>query len=157
MIGQDPIAGRVVRLRSATEEDLDLLAGWFGEVDFVDHWGGAPLSRPEVAAKYIGRRRPDVESFIVLAGGAPVGYAQYWQAAETEGGIDLILVPHARGRGYGPDAARALTDHLLHHLKWSRVTVDPAIDNPRAIRAWEKAGFQHVSARGEELVMERRS
>ncbi|MEV6847740.1 GNAT family N-acetyltransferase [Actinoplanes sp. NPDC051411] len=112
------------------------------------------IERDPIAGRLV---RPDVESFVVLAGDAPVGYAQYWHANQTEGGIDLILAPQARGRGYGPDAARALADHLLGDLKWSRVTVDPAADNRRAIRAWEKAGFQHVGADGEGLTMERRS
>jgi aminoglycoside 6'-N-acetyltransferase len=151
------ITGRVVRLRPTTEDDLDLLASWFGDIAFIDHWAGAPLSRPEVAAKYIGRRRPEVESFVVLVGDAPIGYVQYWHAGAAEGGIDLILAPHARGHGYGPGAADALTHHLLHNLNWSRVTVDPAADNPRAIRAWAKAGFAPVHVDGDQLVMERRS
>ena len=136
--------------------DLDLLAGWFGDPDFIDHWADTPLTRQQVAAKYIGRRRPDVESFIVLAGGTPIGYTQYWRAGATEGGIDLILEPRRRGRGYGPDAADALARHLLHQLRWTRVTADPAATNVRAVRGWEKAGFRRVGQSGEALIMERR-
>ena len=49
----------------------------------------------------------------------------------------------ARHRGMGPDAARALVRYLLIERGWRRVTVDPAADNERAIRAWAKAGFRH--------------
>ena len=45
--------------------------------------------------------------------------------AVDEGGLDMFLVPGARGRGLGPDAARAMADHLLAARGWSRVTVDP--------------------------------
>ncbi|WP_344507015.1 GNAT family N-acetyltransferase [Dactylosporangium maewongense] len=149
------LSGRMVRLRPVAEDDLDLLAGWFGDPGFIDHWGDTPLTREQVAAKYIGRRRPEVESFIVLTGDAPIGYAQYWHAGEFEGGIDLILEPHGRGRGYGPDAADTLARHLLQHLHWTRVTADPVATNARAIRAWEKAGFRRVGQHGEALIMER--
>ncbi|MGX6606504.1 GNAT family N-acetyltransferase [Micromonosporaceae bacterium Da 78-11] len=146
----------VGRLRPAGEDDLDLLAGWFGDPQFVEHWGGTPLTRPEVAEKYVGRRRPDVESFIVLAGEVPIGYAHYGYADRAKGGIDLIRVPSARGRGHGPDIADALARHLLDELGWTRVTVDPAAANVRAVRAWEKAGFRHVHRHGDEVLMERR-
>lgn len=151
------LGGRLVRLRPANEDDLDLLAGWFGDPSFIGHWAQTPLAREEVAAKYIGRRRPAVESFIVLAGDVPIGYTQYWFAGEAEGGIDLILDPLRRGQGYGPDAADALANHLLRDLHWTRVTADPAATDARAVRAWEKAGFRRVAQNGDELIMERRS
>jgi RimJ/RimL family protein N-acetyltransferase len=53
----------------------------------------------------------------------------------------MFLIPHARGRGLGPDAARALAHHLRDERGWTRVTVDPYLSNERAIRAWRKAGF----------------
>jgi RimJ/RimL family protein N-acetyltransferase len=31
--------------------------------------------------------------------------------------------------------------HLRLAFGWADITVDPAQENPRAIRAWEKAGF----------------
>ncbi len=61
--------------------------------------------------------------------------------ARPTGGIDMFLIPSAREQGLGSDAARAMVRYLLDVLKWRRVTADPAVDNARAIRAWEKAGF----------------
>lgn len=150
------VNGAVTRLVPTSEDDLPLLAGWFADPGFVEHWGGAPVSREEVAAKYLGRRRPEVESFLVLAQEEPVGYAQYWYAGAAEGGLDLVLNAGARGRGLGPDAARALTDHVCGTLEWQRVTVDPAATNVRAVRAWEKAGFRRVPSEGEALLLEYR-
>ncbi|ROR35378.1 aminoglycoside 6'-N-acetyltransferase [Kitasatospora cineracea] len=146
--GGSGLDGVLTRLVPTGEDDLELLAGWFADPGFVEHWGGAPLSRQEVAEKYLGRRRPQVESFLVLAADAPVGYAQYWRAGPDGGGLDLVLVPHARGRGLGPDAARALLAHLVGESGWRRVTVDPAAANVRAVRAWEKAGFRRVPPGG---------
>ncbi|MGW4163016.1 GNAT family N-acetyltransferase [Streptomyces sp. NPDC004788] len=148
------ISGTLTRLVPTSEGDLDLLAGWFADPDFVEHWGGVPKTREEVAAKYVGRRRPEVQSFLVLAQGAPVGYAQYWHADANEGGIDMVLVPKARGRGLGMDAARALVNYLRGTLGWSRVTVDPAAANAGAVHFWEKAGFCVVSDDGVTVLME---
>ena len=135
------IRGRLVEIRPATEDDLDLLAGWFGDPEFVTWWGGKPLTRDVVAEKYVGRRAPDVESYVVERRGEPVGYIQAWtDDGGRSGGIDLALVPSAQGRGLGPDAGRALAEHLVAR-GWEPVTVDPAQDNLIAVRAWEKAGF----------------
>ena len=57
----------------------------------------------------------------------------------------MFLVPTARGRGLGPDAARAMARHLLDERGWARVTVDPYAWNEPAIRAWRSAGFVAVS------------
>ena len=57
----------------------------------------------------------------------------------------MFLVPAARGRGLGPDAARAMARHLLDERGRQRVTVDPYVWNDGAVRAWERAGFVEVS------------
>ncbi|MFJ8888818.1 GNAT family N-acetyltransferase [Streptomyces sp. NPDC102402] len=151
------IVGGATSLIPATEEHLSLLAAWFADPEFVRDWGGRPLTRGEVAAKYIGRRRPAVVSLLVLKGVDPLGYAQYVTAGPHEGGIDMVLLPHAQGQGYGPDAARALVRHLLTFAGWDRVTVDPEASNRRAVRAWRKAGFRPVGPWGGRLLMECRS
>ncbi len=142
------IRGERTSLRHATEDDLDLLAGWLADPEVYRWWEGRPLSREEVADLYTGRQRPEVEPFVIEAEGVPVGYLQCWQGTETSGGIDLFLVPEARGRGLGPDAARAAARFLLDERGWTEVTVDPVVDNIRAIRAFERAGFM---PEGEEL------
>ncbi|MEU3412024.1 GNAT family N-acetyltransferase [Streptomyces sp. NPDC006658] len=148
------IAGDLTCLIPATDAHLPLLAHWFADPEFVRNWGGQPLTREEVAAKYTGRRRPEVESFLILAQTVPVGYVQYAPDGPRQGGIDMVLVPQAQGRGLGPDAARALIRHLHTVLGWTRMTVDPEASNSRAIRAWAKAGFHPVSPQGSRLLME---
>jgi aminoglycoside 6'-N-acetyltransferase len=142
------IRGDRTFLRPATDDDLDLLVGWLGDPEVYRWWEGRPLSREEVADVYTGRKKPEVEPFVVEADGVPVGYLQCWQGTETSGGIDMFLVPEARGRGFGHDAARAASRFLLDRRGWTEVTVDPMVDNIRAIRAFERAGF---SSQREEL------
>ncbi|MFJ8871801.1 GNAT family N-acetyltransferase [Streptomyces sp. NPDC102473] len=154
---EEGIVGEVTSLIPVTQEHLSLLATWFADPEFVHNWGGRPLTREEVAAKYTGRRRPAVVSLLVLKGAEPLGYAQYVTANPHEGGIDMVLLPHAQGQGYGPDAARALVRHLHTVEGWDRVTVDPEASNRWAIKAWSKAGFRPVGPCGSQLLMECRS
>ena len=142
------IRGERTFLRPATDDDLDLLVGWLADPEVYRWWEDRPLSREEVADLYTGRREPEVEPFIIETDRMPIGYLQWWQGTETSGGIDLFLVPSARGRGLGPDAARAAATFLLDERGWMEVTVDPVVDNVRAIRAFERAGF---TPEGEEL------
>jgi aminoglycoside 6'-N-acetyltransferase len=79
----------------------------------------------------------DVEPFIVERDGTPVGYVQACPDDEGGGGLDMFLVPDARGGGAGPDAARALATYLRDEQRWTRVTADPYVWNVAAIRAWE--------------------
>jgi len=131
-----------LRLRPSTSDDLDLLARWFATPEVYRWWGKRPLPRDEVAARYIGRRCPQVESFIVELHEEPIGYIQYHLEGPGEAGLDMVLIPAARDQGLGPTAARMLVEHLVRDRGRHDITVDPAPDDARAIRAWEKAGFR---------------
>lgn len=138
------IRGELTVLRPATPADLDLLAGWFADPGFYEDWGGRPRPREEVAEKHIGGRAPGVESMIVEENGEPVGFIQYHVAPQRPnmGGIDLVLLPDARGRGLGSDAVEALAQFLMAEKGWRRVTVDPLATNLRAIAFWFRNGFR---------------
>jgi aminoglycoside 6'-N-acetyltransferase len=131
------VSGALTTLRRATDADADLLVEWHADPDVSRYWDGETFTRDEMLERL---RRPDVDGFIVEAGGEPVGYLQAWREGDA-GGIDMFLIPEARGRGLGPDAALALVRHLRDERGWTRVTVDPYTSNERAIRAWRKAGF----------------
>jgi aminoglycoside 6'-N-acetyltransferase len=130
-----------ISVRPATADDLDTLAKWFVEPDNYRWWGGIPKRREEVAEKYIGRRCPRVESFLIELSDKPIGYIQYHVEGPGRAGLDMMLTPTWRDRGIGPRAARLLIRHLVLDRGWTDITVDPAADNNRAIRAWDKAGF----------------
>jgi aminoglycoside 6'-N-acetyltransferase len=107
--------------------------------------------------------RPDVDAYIVESDGEAVGYLQAWFGARADvGGLDMFLIPSARGRSLGPDAGSTLTHYLVTHAGRERVTVDPYLWK-RAVRGWLKAGFRRVQEREPDqehrhrwLLMERR-
>lgn len=137
------LRGETTVLRPVEDADTDLLVAWHDDPEVARYWDDERFTRAEMLLRL---RRADVEAYIVEAAGRPVGYLQVWQQGD-EGGIDMFLVPGARGRGIGPDAARAVARHLREARGWRRVTVDPYLWNEAAIRAWRRAGFRDVGER----------
>jgi aminoglycoside 6'-N-acetyltransferase len=141
------IAGALTVVREATEADVDRLVEWHGDPNVARYWDDETFTREEMQARLA---RRDVEAYIVLADDFPIGYLQVWTddgASRTSGGIDMFLIPTARGRGLGPDAARAVARHFREERNWTRITVDPYAWNDGAVRAWERAGFVRVDNR----------
>jgi len=137
------IHGTLTTLRPATADDAELLVGWHRDPEVSRFWDEETYTVAQMRERLA---RPDVDAYIVEAEGAPVGFVQAWRASERAGGLDMFLVPAARGRGYGPDAARVLATYLRTQT-WTSITVDPYVWNEQAIRAWEHAGFRAVEQR----------
>jgi aminoglycoside 6'-N-acetyltransferase len=134
------LRGERTVIRAADERDADLLAAWHDDPEVSRYWDHERFTRDEMLERL---RRAEVEAFVVEVGEQPIGYLQVWAEGEG-GGIDMFLVPGARGQGFGPDAARAVARHLRDARGWRRITVDPYVWNEGAIRAWRRAGFRDV-------------
>lgn len=135
------VHGSLTTVRPATLGDVDLLVGWHADPDVSRYWDDEVFTHEEMKARL---ERDGVDAFVVEASGVPVGYVQAWTDDERSGGLDVFLIPNARGRGLGPDAGRALARHLRDDRGWDPVTVDPYIWNGAAVRAWRRAGFEPV-------------
>ena len=138
------VRGELTSVREATADDVDLLVGWHADPEVARFWDDEVFTREEMSARLA---RSGVEAFVVEADGEPVGYLQVWTDDGRSGGIDMFLVPGARGRGIGADAGRAVARHLRDERGWEPVTVDPYVWNEPAIAAWRKAGFEPVGER----------
>jgi aminoglycoside 6'-N-acetyltransferase len=140
-----PLQGDIGVVRPATQGDVDLLVGWHAHPEVARYWGGKVYSREQLLARLA---RPQVDAYIVEAGGEPVGYLQAWFGDTADvTGLDMFLIPEARGRGLGPDVARTLARYLLREAGRTRVTVDPELWNESAVRSWKRAGFRPVEER----------
>ena len=130
--------GKRTCTRRATDDDAALLAAWHDDPDVRRYWDNETFTVDEMRERLA---RDDVDGWVVeQEDGAPIGYLQTHAT-----GMDMFLVPSARGRGLGPDAARAMAEHLLAAGSHDRVTVDAYAWNEPAIRAWARAGFVEVS------------
>jgi aminoglycoside 6'-N-acetyltransferase len=131
------VRGRLTTLRPANANDVERLVAWHSDPEVSRYWDGETFTRAEMAERLA---REDVEAWIVEEKDEPVGFLQVHPE-----GLDMFLVPGARGRGLGPDAARAMAEHLVGERGRARVTVDPYAWNEGAVHAWERAGFVEVS------------
>jgi len=90
---------------------------------------------------------PESTRWTIEVDGKVAGLIQFSQEPEPKyrhASIDLFLDPTLHGHGLGTEAVRRVVRHLIHDRGHHRVTIDPAVANAAAIRAYEKAGFRRV-------------
>ncbi len=90
---------------------------------------------------------PEAVRWTILLQGAVIGMIQATEDHEPRyrhAGIDLFLEPAVHGRGLGREAVRRVARELIEHRGHHRITIDPALANTAAIRAYERAGFKRV-------------
>jgi aminoglycoside 6'-N-acetyltransferase len=90
---------------------------------------------------------PESTRLTIEVDGAIVGLIQYTEEHEPKyrhAEIDLFLDPALHGRGFGSEAVRRVVGLLIDERGHHRITIDPAVKNVAAIRAYEKAGFKPV-------------
>lgn len=90
---------------------------------------------------------PESTRWSIELDGAVVGMVQFSEEAEPRyrhAAVDMFLDPAVHGRGLGTEVLRRVLRHLIEVRGHHRVTIDPALANLAAIRAYEKAGFRRV-------------
>lgn len=104
------------------------------------------LAEPEVRRWWPdGSYRAD-SGWVVEADGEPVGWIGYEEEDHSwypSVAFDVALTSARHGRGIGRRALRIAVDRFKrrgHH----RFTLDPNVDNARAIRCYEAVGFRPV-------------
>jgi AacA4 family aminoglycoside N(6')-acetyltransferase len=152
-------AGACIELRLMREDDLPLLHTWLNRPHVAQWWDHEHLSLEEVRAEYSPRALSShaVTPYIALLDGKPFGFAQtyvvlgsgegWWEDVTDPGmrGIDQFIgEAHLLDQGLGTRLVQALLNHLFADRSVTQVQVDPAPENARAIRCYEKAGFQRI-------------
>ena len=138
------LVGAAIELHRVAPSDTEaLLELWSSDPSVVERW---PTWTPADIESVLAGEEGEAGWWIVLDGDR-VGFIQHYQELDPEylhAGMDMFLVAAAQGRGAGTDAVRTLARHLVHDLGHHRLVIDPAADNARAIRCYEKVGFRPV-------------
>ncbi len=90
---------------------------------------------------------PDTTAFAIEVGGDFAGVVFCSEEPDPDyrhAGIDIFLAEAYQDRGYGSEAIRVLARYLFTERGHHRLTIDPALANERAIRAYERVGFRRV-------------
>jgi RimJ/RimL family protein N-acetyltransferase len=154
-----------LRIRRMLDDAADyaLVSRWRSEPHVHAWWDpdDPPPTPADAEAQYGARARGEEPTTpcIVELDGSPVGYLQFyrwgsWPDADDEldiradadtYGIDLFIgVPNLVNRGLGTRLVRLVCTYLETELSASCIALTTEIDNVRAQRAYEKAGFRKV-------------
>lgn len=142
-----------VELRQATRGDLPVIRRWLALPEIEAWWGPRAATEAEVV---LALEQPQALCrLIVDAGtGTPIGYGQAVDAtvwgdqlpedlAPGTWDLDLFIASGAhRGIGAGGAALQLLRDEVFATTLAVAVAVFPSIENEKAVRAYEKAGFR---------------
>jgi diamine N-acetyltransferase len=162
MPGDHTIQGKRVVLRPATTEDEPQILGWLLRSDITPSILGPPLfpERPvprlddpsqRLDPHYLDGTAPELgRCFLILVDGEPVGQVTYNDIMERDGRrqveLDIWMRSEAFcGKGYGTDALGALCGYLHKTFGVGQFMVQPSARNLRAIKAYEKVGFQRLN------------
>jgi GNAT superfamily N-acetyltransferase len=88
----------------------------------------------------------DIDIYVLHAGGVPAGYAEFSRKALPVLGIVYFgLAPDFIGQGLGKYFMNWVVDQAWSYPGTEKVTVDTcSLDHPRALSAYQRAGFQPV-------------
>ena len=134
--------------RPMTTADLPLIRQWLAEPHVIEWWGDPSEQYALVSGDL---DEPAMDQYVVSTDGTDFGYIQCydltaWNSGfgiQSEGtrGIDLFIgEPGMIEQGHGSALTRAFVDARLA-AGVPRIVTDPDPANPRAVRAYEKAGF----------------
>ncbi len=160
------IIGERLRFRAVEREDLPTFLKWINDPDVRFGLGlYLPLSMDDEQEWYNGvrKRQPDERNLVIEVrlparqGGLPakqvgepawkmiggIGFFRLdYKNRSAEFGI-MIGDKSSWNQGYGTEAVRLLLHLGFNTLNLNRIYLRVLENNPRAIRAYEKAGFTH--------------
>jgi RimJ/RimL family protein N-acetyltransferase len=140
-----------------TVEEIPLFFEWATQSDAAPYWYGE-LSGDQVPTfeeflkdwkrYYFDGSEPDKgRCFMILIDDTAIGQINYNEIDRKNNSVDLdILIAEDRykNKGYGTDALQTLTGYLFGRMGIQTCWIDVACKNPRAIRAYQKAGFKII-------------
>jgi RimJ/RimL family protein N-acetyltransferase len=147
----EPIQGAGLRLRRATQADVDFLASLAVSVDVAPFLAAASAQDPDAFLEEIerGERLPhdrgryvieaDLDGRLWPAGS--VAFETVNRRSRIAHLYGLMLHPDFRGRGIAKTATELFWRHLLSELNFHRVELECYGYNERAVKHFERSGF----------------
>ncbi len=147
-----------LRRMQDSADDYALLARWLSDERVLDFYEGRdhPFTLEQVREQFSPRvlAEEDVTPCIMDFECQPIGYLQFYPADVGEYHFDghgkvyaldlFIGEPAYWNRGIGTNFVRLLLIYLFEQLGADWVLIDPHVNNPRAVRSYEKAGFRKI-------------
>ena len=149
------IRGEKVVLRPMTVDEIPIFYQWatqseatpfmYGEL-YGDHVPTYEELMRDWKGYYFDGSEPEKgRCFIILVGNKAIGQVNYNEINRKNNSVELdifIAEDVDTGKGYGTDALKTLAKYLFQNMNIQLCEIMPITKNPRAIRAFEKAGFK---------------
>ncbi|MCY0092830.1 GNAT family N-acetyltransferase [Hoeflea ulvae] len=152
-------AGRI-GFRPVSADDYPLLERWLNTPHWQEWWGEPATELGYIRDMVVGR--DTTRPFVFTLDGLPAGYIQVWFIADhlvepwlseapwmsevpaDSVGVDISIGATTQlSRGLGSTVVRLFAERLRAEGHQT-ILIDPALTNHRAIRAYEKAGFERL-------------
>lgn len=151
----DPSIDRQVAFRPASvERDLGRLHAWLNSEHVLPYWqldDPLPRFRRTLAEKladehltpYVGCLDHVPMSYWERYWAADDPLAEHYDAWPADQGVHLLVgPPEYLGEGYAVPLLRAMTAFAFRHAETDRVVAEPDARNDRAIRVFERCGYE---------------
>ena len=149
------LRGELVALGPLRREMIDLWLRWFNDLEMLRTLGSVnAASREDEERFYEQATAAGQVNFAIfeLSSGRPVGTCTLREINQRNGTatFGIAIGPRdAWNRGYGTEATRLILDYAFHWLGLHNVQLSVFANNPRGVRAYEKAGFRVIGRRRE--------
>lgn len=146
-------------------DDYKLLEKWLSDPAVLEFYEGRdnPFNLDKVMEKFAHRTRgeSDVTPCIVEYDGQAIGYIQYYKVDAEEYkvsdkidmekylnpfGMDLFIgETRYLNMGIGTHLVKGMIHYLIENEKADGIFIDPQTNNKRAIKCYEKSGFEAIT------------
>lgn len=142
--------GERIRLRPQKKEDAEFIAKYQQDPDVLENYfmGNTLPPLPEFIEKWFEHTSTDKEGYsfaIETLSGEFLGTCHTMDMSMRNGTTYLAIFighPEYRSKGYGTEAMKLFLNFLFNELGLRKVKLNVFTFNKRAIRSYEKAGFQ---------------
>lgn len=146
-------------VRHVMLEDTEILSSWLTNPEVLQFYEGRdkPQSPEQVREDYIHDEKSGEHKCIIEYDGKAIGYIQIypldeeWKAlygydrAENVWGMDQFIGDvTCWNKGIGTKLVEATVMYLIDSIGAEAIAMDPRVCNERAIRCYEKCGFQKI-------------
>ncbi len=148
------LMGAYISLRPLTVKERPLFFRWATQSAATPFWYGElygdevpdyPDFKHDWQKHYFDGSAPRKgRCFAILLMGKPIGEINYneFHSLDRSVELDIIIADEINmGKGYGSDAIHTLVQYLFTEMDIDICRIEVVTRNPRAIRAYEKAGF----------------
>ena len=152
------LTGELVVLRPLDEGDYDALKAAMDDPDVTRLTGSHGEITEERARQWMRTRKDQTDrldlAIVDKASGEIVGEAvlNEWDPDNECCNFRILIGPAGQGRGLGTEATRLIVGYGIEELGLHRIELGVYAFNPRAQRAYEKAGFVVEGVRREALL-----